>query len=82
MSTALRPCTGGGVPLLILAAQVGAVPTEGSVVADTRITGVTLRAQDSQPGDLFAALPGSSTHGGRYIADAVERGVVAVLTDP
>ena len=43
---------------------------------------MTLRSQDAQPGDLFAALPGASSHGGRYAADAVERGAVAVLTDP
>ena len=45
------------------------------------VTGVTLRAQDVRPGDLFAALPGSSTHGARYAAEAIERGAVAVLTD-
>ena len=42
---------------------------------------MTLRSQDAQPGDLFAALPGASSHGGRYAADAVARGAVAVLTD-
>lgn len=82
MSTALRPSTGAGVPLLVLASQVSAVPAEGSVVADTRITGVTLRAQDAAPGDLFAALSGSSTHGARYAGQAIEHGAVAVLTDP
>ena len=45
------------------------------------ITGVTLRGQDVQPGDLFAALPGATTHGARYAGDAIERGAVAVLTD-
>jgi UDP-N-acetylmuramoyl-L-alanyl-D-glutamate--2,6-diaminopimelate ligase len=75
---ALRPSTGVGVLLSTLAAQVGAVPTEGP---DVRITGVTLRAQDVQPGDLFAALPGASTHGARYYHDALDGGAVAVLTD-
>jgi UDP-N-acetylmuramoyl-L-alanyl-D-glutamate--2,6-diaminopimelate ligase len=42
---------------------------------------VTLRAQDVLPGDLFAALPGSSTHGVRYAGAALERGAAAVLTD-
>ena len=41
---------------------------------DIRVTGVTLRGQDAQPGDLFAALPGASSHGGRYAADAVAAG--------
>src|SRR6201996_9014112 len=78
---ALRPATGAGVPLSTLAAQVGAVPTEGSSTSDLPITGVTLRAQDVQPGDLFAALPGGATHGARFYGDAIERGAVAVLTD-
>ena len=34
-----------------------------------------------RPGDLFAALPGATTHGARYAGDAIERGAVAVLTD-
>jgi UDP-N-acetylmuramoyl-L-alanyl-D-glutamate--2,6-diaminopimelate ligase len=83
--TALRPSVGSGVPLSTLAAQVGAVSAEGShqpgVASDLRITGVTLRAQDVRSGDLFAALSGASTHGARYLGDAIERGAVAVLTD-
>ena len=81
MPTALRPSVGLGVPLSTLAAQVGAVPAEGSLLPDLRITGVTLRAQDVQSGDLFAALSGASTHGAGFLGDAIERGAVAVLTD-
>src|SRR6202789_2712437 len=81
LPAALRPATGAGVPLSTLAAQVGAVPAEGSSALDLPITGVTLRAQDVQPGDLFAALPGRTTHGARYFRDAIERGAIAVLTD-
>jgi UDP-N-acetylmuramoyl-L-alanyl-D-glutamate--2,6-diaminopimelate ligase len=83
--TALRPTSGAGVPLPLLAAQVGAALAEGphgsAVIPEQRVTGVTLRAQDVRPGDLFAALAGSSTHGARYIGDAIERGAVAVVTD-
>ena len=80
--TGLRPSAGLGVPLPALAAQVGAVRADSpAAVPDVPITGVTLRAQDVRPGDLFAALSGSSTHGVRFAADAVERGAVAVLTD-
>ena len=46
------------------------------------ITGITLRAQDARPGDLFAALPGTRAHGAQYAGDAVAAGAVAVLTDP
>ncbi len=83
--TGLRPRAGAGVRLPALAAQVGAVladsPDQPTAVPDVAVTGVTLRAQDVLPGDLFAALAGSSTHGARYAAAAVERGAVAVLTD-
>jgi UDP-N-acetylmuramoyl-L-alanyl-D-glutamate--2,6-diaminopimelate ligase len=78
---ALRPTSVAGVALSELAAQVGAVPAAGNTEADLQITGVTLRAQDVQPGDLFAALPGAATHGARFYDDAVERGAIAVLTD-
>ncbi|WP_118915349.1 UDP-N-acetylmuramoyl-L-alanyl-D-glutamate--2,6-diaminopimelate ligase [Mycobacterium shigaense] len=79
--TELRPSAAAGARLPALAAQVGAVPVAGDDVPDLPITGVTLRAQDVLPGDLFAALLGATTHGARYAADAVARGAVAVLTD-
>src|ERR1700744_2143351 len=81
LPAALCPATGAGVPLSTLTAQVGAVPAEGSSALEMPITGVTLRAQDVQPGALLAALPGSATHGARFYGEAVERGAVAVLTD-
>ncbi|WP_144207322.1 UDP-N-acetylmuramoyl-L-alanyl-D-glutamate--2,6-diaminopimelate ligase [Mycobacterium tilburgii] len=77
MSTELRPSRAAGVRLPVLAAQVGAM----SAGPDVSISGVTQRAQDVLPGDLFAALPGSATHGARYAGDAIGRGAVAVLTD-
>jgi UDP-N-acetylmuramoyl-L-alanyl-D-glutamate--2,6-diaminopimelate ligase len=78
--TVLRPSAVAGVRLPALAAQVGAVAADGTV-PDIPITGVTLRGQDVQPGDLFAALPGATTHGARYADGAIERGAAAVLTD-
>ncbi|OBF21307.1 UDP-N-acetylmuramoyl-L-alanyl-D-glutamate--2,6-diaminopimelate ligase [Mycobacterium kubicae] len=81
VSTGLRPTVGAGVPLAALAAQVGAVPADGPDHPDVRVTGVTLRGQDVQTGDLFAALPGSTTHGARHAGEAIRRGAVAVLTD-
>lgn len=79
--TELRPGGGAGVRLPALAGQVGAVLAGGGAVPDIPVTGVTLRAQEVLPGDLFAALPGASTHGARYAGDAIGRGAVAVLTD-
>src|SRR6201991_2779183 len=77
----LRPNHPVGQALGRLAEQVRAVPAGGVAVPNVQVTGVTLRGQNAQPGDLFAALPGGSSHGGRYAADAVAQGAVAVLTD-
>jgi UDP-N-acetylmuramoyl-L-alanyl-D-glutamate--2,6-diaminopimelate ligase len=49
--------------------------------AATRVTGVTLRAQDARPGDLFAALPGARAHGADFAGPALAAGAAAVLTD-
>ncbi|MDX1893248.1 UDP-N-acetylmuramoyl-L-alanyl-D-glutamate--2,6-diaminopimelate ligase [Mycolicibacterium sp. 050158] len=77
----LRPSSPVGEGLAALAERVQAIPLSGRGSAHARVTGVTLRGQDAQPGDLFAALPGASSHGARYAADAVRLGAIAVLTD-
>ena len=77
----LRPSHPAGSALGLLAEQVAAVPAKGVRVADVRITGVTLRSQDVRASDLFAALPGSSSHGARHAAEAVSGGAAAILTD-
>ena len=69
------------VTLSALAARIGGVAADGSEVPAIPITGVTLRAQDTVPGDLFAALPGAKAHGADYVAQAIAGGAVAVLTD-
>ena len=81
MAMKLRPSHPLGQPLGSLAGQLRAVPSQGVGVGDVRVTGVTLRGQDAEAGDLFAALPGATSHGGHYVDEAVRRGAVAVLTD-
>ncbi len=81
MTSVLRPRATPGLALAALASRIGAVPADGAGVPDVRISGVTLRAQDAAPGDLFAALPGSTAHGAQFAAAAIEAGAVAVLTD-
>jgi len=54
---------------------VCALPTR-----DVAVRGVQLDSRRVRTGDLFAALPGTQDDGGRYVADAVQRGAVAVLT--
>jgi UDP-N-acetylmuramoyl-L-alanyl-D-glutamate--2,6-diaminopimelate ligase len=48
-------------------------------LAHLDIAGVTADSRHVVPGDLFAALPGSRADGRRFIAEAVQRGAVAVL---
>jgi UDP-N-acetylmuramoyl-L-alanyl-D-glutamate--2,6-diaminopimelate ligase len=47
-----------------------------------RLTGVTLDSRRVRPGDLYAALPGFTTHGARFAGMAVTAGAAAILTDP
>jgi len=49
---------------------------------DVAVGGVSLSSGTVRPRDLYAALPGSRVHGASFVAEAAERGAVAVLTDP
>ena len=75
----VRPADPVSTSLPDLLAQLGA-----RVLGDpagVRVTGLTLSSQRVQPGDLYAAMPGSRAHGAAFAADAVAAGAVAVLTD-
>ncbi|NPV75841.1 MAG: UDP-N-acetylmuramoyl-L-alanyl-D-glutamate--2,6-diaminopimelate ligase [Anaerolineae bacterium] len=43
------------------------------------ITGVVYDSREVQPGNIFVALKGGNTDGHHYIANAVERGAIAVI---
>jgi UDP-N-acetylmuramoyl-L-alanyl-D-glutamate--2,6-diaminopimelate ligase len=81
VTSVLRPRSTPGMSLRSLATRVSAAAVDGAEVPDVRISGVTLRAQEAAPGDLFAALPGGSAHGAQFATAAIEGGAVAVLTD-
>jgi UDP-N-acetylmuramoyl-L-alanyl-D-glutamate--2,6-diaminopimelate ligase len=49
--------------------------------AGVAVTGVTHDSRAVQPGDLYAALPGSRNHGAAFASAAAALGAVAVLTD-
>ena len=53
-----------------------------AVPTDLLVTGVTLDSRRVRPGDLYAALPGATTHGAKFAAAATATGAAAVLTDP
>lgn len=59
-------------------AELGLTARDGR---QARITGLTLDSRAVRPGALFAALPGSRTHGGAFIATALDQGAAAILTD-
>jgi len=46
------------------------------------VTGLSADSRAVKPGYVFAALAGSKTDGGRFIADAVAKGAIAVLAAP
>jgi UDP-N-acetylmuramoyl-L-alanyl-D-glutamate--2,6-diaminopimelate ligase len=48
---------------------------------ETEVTGVTHDSRRVIEGAIFAALPGSNTHGIRFLDEAVAAGAAAVLTD-
>ncbi|MCB9948936.1 MAG: UDP-N-acetylmuramoyl-L-alanyl-D-glutamate--2,6-diaminopimelate ligase [Rhodospirillaceae bacterium] len=48
-------------------------------LADLSIAGLTADSREVRPGFLFAALPGARADGRAFIAEAVQRGAVAVL---
>ena len=81
MTSALRPRSTPRLSLPVLATRVQAVTVDGAPAPAVGVSGVTLRAQDATPGDIFAALPGSSAHGAQFTGAAIDGGAVAVLTD-
>ena len=52
---------------------------ESNVSSNLSIRGVSQDSRDIRPGDLFLALPGTTTDGARFIADASAAGAVAAL---
>ncbi len=74
------PSAPGGDELVDDAAVRDALVGDVSL-SDVAVRGVTHDSRAVRPGDLFAALPGEHAHGAAFVAQAVERGAVAVLTD-
>jgi UDP-N-acetylmuramoyl-L-alanyl-D-glutamate--2,6-diaminopimelate ligase len=75
----MRPRHVNPSPVADLAAMLGVDPA--SDIGGLAVTGVTHDSRQVRPGDLYAALPGSSAHGASYAARAADAGAVAVLTD-
>lgn len=63
-----------GASLAALAAEVGSRPP----ARDVAVTGIAHDSRRVHAGDLFVALPGRRQDGARFVADALDRGAVAV----
>jgi UDP-N-acetylmuramoyl-L-alanyl-D-glutamate--2,6-diaminopimelate ligase len=61
-----------------VATRVGAQLTAGRRID---VTGITVDSRAAQPGDLYVAPAGATTHGARFASQAAKAGAVAVLTD-
>ena len=80
MSDSTRPARPPRTPLATVAEWAGA-PLHGDG-SGVEVSGISLSSQRIRPGDLYAALPGSRSHGIEFAQAAVGAGAVAVLTDP
>ena len=77
----------GGAPVVpgvcgATLAEIARELPEATVLGDvaTRVRDVRHDSREVEPGDLFAARPGTKTDGARFAHDAVARGAAAVLT--
>ena len=78
----IRPARVPPRPLSGLAELLGVGRTDGIPNGPGRLTGVTLDSRQVRAGDLYAALPGTHTHGAAHCDQAVAAGAIAILTDP
>src|ERR1700722_844878 len=78
----LAPRPLSGLAELLGVARTERIQTEGMQNGFGVLSGVTLDSRAVRPGDLYAALPGSRTHGAAYSDQAVAGGAVAILTAP
>ncbi len=75
----IRPAATTPVSLEQLCARI-----DGRSAADLSnltVTGITNRSGEVRPGDIYAAVPGTRTHGAKFAAEAQAAGAVCVLTD-
>ncbi|MEU1733887.1 UDP-N-acetylmuramoyl-L-alanyl-D-glutamate--2,6-diaminopimelate ligase [Streptosporangium sp. NPDC020145] len=77
----MRPSNNSSRPLSGLASLLG-VPSGASRAPLAPVSGVTIDSRQVQRGDLYVALPGNTSHGADFSAQALAAGACAILTDP
>ena len=79
MVTPVRPKSRRLTPLAAVARDMSAtLPPSGDHLS---VSGVTHDSRLVEPGDLYAALPGTHAHGAAFARQAVGRGATAIVTD-
>ena len=63
----------------LMRASADATASPAALPRDPVLSGLTLDSRKVKPGFLFAALAGARQDGAAFVADAVERGAVAIL---
>ncbi|MEU7985465.1 UDP-N-acetylmuramoyl-L-alanyl-D-glutamate--2,6-diaminopimelate ligase [Streptosporangium canum] len=76
----MRPSTSPPRPLSGLASLLGA-PSGTSRAPLAAVSGITIDSRQVQRGDLYVALPGATSHGADFSAQALAAGASAILTD-
>ncbi|WP_433258804.1 UDP-N-acetylmuramoyl-L-alanyl-D-glutamate--2,6-diaminopimelate ligase [Streptosporangium sp. CA-135522] len=76
----MRPSTSSPRPLSGLASLLGA-PSGTSRAPLAAVSGITIDSRQVQRGDLYVALPGATSHGADFSAQALAAGATAILTD-
>ena len=65
---------------MLLSSLIGADAAAPAGSGNVEVAGITSDSRNVRPGFVFAAISGSKADGARFIADAVAKGAVAVLT--
>ena len=65
---------------MLLSSLIGADAAAPAGSGNVEVAGITSDSRNVRPGFVFAAIAGSKADGARFIADAVTKGAVAILT--
>ena len=65
---------------MLLSSLIGADAAAPAGSGNVEVAGITSDSRNVRPGSVFAAIAGSKADGARFIADAVAKGAVAILT--
>jgi UDP-N-acetylmuramoyl-L-alanyl-D-glutamate--2,6-diaminopimelate ligase len=66
---------------MLLSSLIGADAAAPAGSGNVEVAGITSDSRNVRPGCVFVAIAGSKADGARYIADAVAKGAVAILTN-